>query len=109
MGQNEKSRRLDPFISHAHTLKTDIATKTNNHTLLYVYKHETSTTDKGAERGSTLLANQHRGYEHCVQGEQNDLQAKRMSLFIASIIRLQATSVTPCQTKFRCLCCNKLC
>lgn len=99
--QNEKSSSLDPFMSHAQTLKKGYSHKNKqSRSPVHVRKHKTSTTDKGAERGSTLFANQHRGCDRRVQGRQNDLQAKRMSLFIASFIRLQAMSVTSCQTRF---------
>lgn len=67
---------------------------------VHVCKHKTSTTDKGTDCRSTPLANQRGGYERRVHNKQNDLQAKRMSLFIASFIRPQATSVTSCQTRF---------
>lgn len=88
-------------MSHAQTLKKGYSHKNKqSRSPVHVCKHETSTTDKGAERGSTLFANQHRGCDRRVQGRQNDLQAKRMSLFIASFIRLQAMSVTSCQTRF---------
>lgn len=74
VGPNAKSEKwssVDLFMSYTQSLKGYSHKNKQSGSAVHVCKHKTSTSDKGADLcRSALLANQHGGYDRCVQREQ---------------------------------------